>query len=165
MGAVHQHHVGGVDGHVRARADGDAHVRPFQRRCVVYPVAHHGHPALLLQRAYGGLLAVRQHARYDLVHSGSGPHGSGRALVVAGDHHHAYAHAAKLTYGLGAVGLGLVRHGDKSQRFAVPAEKQRRFSLGGKLIRRCSSAAGTWAQVLMNFRFPLPACRRPAFWQ
>jgi hypothetical protein len=49
------------------------------------------------------------------------------------------------SYGLGAVGLGLVRHGDKSQRFAVPAEKQRRFSLGGKLIRRCSSPAGTSA--------------------
>ena len=53
QGILHQHDVGGVDGDVRARADGDADVRAGQRRGVVDAVADHGHLVALLLQARG----------------------------------------------------------------------------------------------------------------
>ena len=81
--ALHEHDVRRVDGDVRACADGDAGVRARQGGGVVDAVADHGDLALLLQAANDGLLAVRQDARDDLVHTGLRADGLCRALVIA----------------------------------------------------------------------------------
>ena len=86
--AAHQDDVGGLDGHVGAGADGDAHVRLGQRRRVVHAVADHGHD---------------EAARLHLLHLAAFSAGStsakyssrpisratqrGHLAVVAGEHH------------------------------------------------------------------------------
>ena len=133
--ALHQHHVRGVDGHVRARADGDADVRAGERRGVVDAVADHGDPAILLELADHRLLAVREHAGHDLVHAGLRADGLRRALVVAGQHHHADAHVPELADGLRAVLLDDVGHGDDARRDAVLEKQQRRLALVRERLR------------------------------
>ena len=59
--AVDEHDVGRVDGHIRARADGDADVRARERRRVVDAVADHGDLAACAQAADLALLILRQH--------------------------------------------------------------------------------------------------------
>ena len=134
---LHQHHVRGVDGHVRARADGDARVCGGERRCVVDAVAHHGDPAPGLQAADGVGLALGQHARDHLVHAGLRADGPRRALVVAGEHHHADAHVLQLLHRPGAVLADHVRYGDEPDQAAVAAEEQRGLA---RLRQRVGSA-------------------------
>ena len=51
--AADERDVGRLDGDVRARADGDAHIGLGQGRCVVDAVADHGHDAALRPGAPG----------------------------------------------------------------------------------------------------------------
>ena len=135
--AVDEHDVGRVDGHVRARADGDADVRARERRRVVDAVADHGDLAARAQAADLALLAVGQHARDHLVHAGLCADGFGRARIVARDHDDADAHVAQLADGLRAVGLEHVRHGDDAEELPAAGEKQRRLAgLGQRLCLR-----------------------------
>ena len=133
--ALHQHHVRRVDGHVGARADGDADIRPGQGRGIVDAVAHHGHLSLLLQLADDALLAVREHTGDDLVHAGLGADGLGGALVVSGEHDHSDAHVPHLPDSLGAVLLDDIGHGDNAHQLLVLAEEQGRLTLLRQLLR------------------------------
>lgn len=57
-----------LDGHVRARPNGDAHVGLGQGRGVVHTIAHHGHSLpLVLELLDLGHLMRRQHLRKDFV--------------------------------------------------------------------------------------------------
>src|SRR5699024_778628 len=96
--ALHEHDVRGVDGDVRAGADGYAYVGAGQCGRVVDAVADHGDLALLHELADDALLAVGQDAGYDLVHARLGADGLRGALVVAGEHDYADAHVAQLLH-------------------------------------------------------------------
>ena len=133
--ALHQHHVRRVDGHIRARTDGNADVGPGQGGRVVDAVAHHGDLALLLQLTNDAFLALGQNACDDLIHARLRADGSGRAFVIAGEHDHMQAHVLQLPNRAGAVLLDHVRHGDHTQQLSVPAEEQRRFSGFGQFFR------------------------------
>ena len=159
--ALHEHHIRRVNGHVRAGADGNARIRPGQGRGIVDSVAYHGDLALGLQLPDHGLLAVRQHPGDDLVHSGLGPDGLGRTLVVSGEHDHLDAHVLQLPNGLGAVRLHGVRHGDHSGENAVTGKEQRGLALLcqgmslGRHIRRYADGTGNKLQAAAQQRFPL----------
>ena len=126
--AVDEHDVGRVDGHVRARADGDADVRARERRRVVDAVADHGDLAACAQAADLALLTVGQHARDHLVHAGLRADGFRRARVVACDHDDTDAHVPQLADGLRAVGLEHVGHGDDAEQLPASGKKQRRLA-------------------------------------
>ena len=123
---LHQHHVGGIQGHVGARPDGDAHVRAGQSGSVVDAVPHHSHLALLLQSADHFLLAVGQDTRHHvlLVDSRLAGDGGGGLLVVTRQHDHPKPQPLHLGNGGGRVGLQGVRHGDHTQKLLVGAEEQ-----------------------------------------
>ena len=127
--ALHQHHVCRVERDVRARADGDAHVRAGERRSVVDAVADHGDLAALAQAADLRFLAVGQYAGDHAVHARGGADGARRAFVVAREHDDLDAHIPQLAHGLRAVGFDDVRHGDDAEESAVFAEQQRRFAV------------------------------------
>ena len=66
--AGQQRHAGALDRHVGAAAHGDADIGRGQRRRVVDAVADHGDAAALAAQPLHHLaLALRQHARLDLV--------------------------------------------------------------------------------------------------
>ena len=130
--ALHEHDVRGVDGDVRACADGDADIGPGERGRVVDAVADHGHSALLPELPDDLGLAVGQHAGHHFVHSGLRGDGAGGALIVAGQHDHAHAHVLKLLHGLRAVLLDDVGHGNHAQQAAVFGEEQRGPALSGQ---------------------------------
>ena len=114
--ALHQHDVRRVDGDVRACADGDTDVRARQSRGVVDAVADHGHLAAPPELADHALLAVREDARDDLIHARLRTDGLGGALVIARHHDDIDAHILQLAYGLRAVWLDDVRHGDHAEQ-------------------------------------------------
>ena len=91
--AFHQHHIGAFDGNVRARADGDPHIRAGQRRRVVDAVSHHsdGFP-LLLQSRHMLLLFLRQHLGNDMGDVQLAADGLRSTPVVARQHRHINAH-------------------------------------------------------------------------
>ena len=94
--APHDDDVPGLDGHVDARAHGDADVGLGQGRGVVDPVADHGHPQLLpLQLFDPRGLFPGQHPGDDLVDAGLRGNGPGGLFVVAGEHDHPDAHLAQ----------------------------------------------------------------------
>src|SRR5918998_1405350 len=82
-----QGQVRGLDRHVRAGADGDAHVRLRQGWGVVDAVADHADPlAVRLQPLYLGGLVLRQDLGEDPVYAELAGDGPGGARVVAGEH-------------------------------------------------------------------------------
>ena len=133
--ALHQHHVGGVDGYIRSRAYRYAYVGTRQRRRVVYSVSYHGDFALLLQTAHHFFLSVRHNARYYFVDAGDFSYRIGGAFIVAGKHYHPYAHLLKLGDGSGAVLFDGVRHRYYARKHAAFAKQQRRFALIGQFFR------------------------------
>ena len=95
--AVQVHHVAGLARGLGAGLHGDADVGLGQGGGVVGAVAAHGH-----QRPLGLLLAdqaqlvLRRGFGQEIVDAGFGGDGGGGDRVVAGDHHGAQAHAAKV---------------------------------------------------------------------
>ena len=159
---MHHHHVGGVDGHVGAGADGDAHRGPLQGGGVVDAVPHHGHGAACQQTADHRLLAVGQYPGDDLVHPGLPADGIGRARIVAGEHHHTDAHVLQLSHRLGGVGFDGVRHGDQAQNGVIFPEIQGRFALFGQRLPLCQQGGGEGELAAHEFPgaapegFPVP---------
>ena len=132
--AVHQHDVGGLYRNVRARAYGDAYLGGGQRRSVVNAVAHHRNAALLLKRAYGGFLAVGQHARYNFVNARAAAYGPCRALVVARQHDDPEPQLFKRRDRLGRAFLYNVGYRDQPQKPAVFGKIQGSLAFGGKFV-------------------------------
>ena len=136
--ALHEHDVRGVDGDVRAGADGYAYVGAGQCGRVVDAVADHGDLALLHELADDALLAVGQDAGYDLVHARLGADGLRGALVVAGEHDYADAHVAQLLHSARAVLLDDVGHGDYTGEGSALGKVQRGLALLGKGLGLCA---------------------------
>ena len=76
--------IGRVDGHVGARPDGDAQVRPGEGGGVVDAVPDHGDLPLLLELADHPLLPVGKDPGDHLVHPGLAADGLGGAGIVPG---------------------------------------------------------------------------------
>ena len=139
--ALHQHNVRGLNGHVGASADGNAHIGPRQRRSVVDAVSHHGNPfALLLQGRNMALLIRGQHLCNDLRQPQLPADGLGGPLVIACEHHHLEALLPEAFDGGAAGGFDRIRHRDHSHRGAVADKKQRCFAflrqaVGRRLVR------------------------------
>ena len=131
---LHQHHVGGVHGHVSPRSDGDAHVGAGQGGSVVDAVTHHGHLAVLLQLADHRLLAVGQHPRHHVALGDPrlAGDGGGGLFVVTRQHDHPQTHILHLADGGWGVGLHRVGHGDHPQKLLIGAEEQGRLALSRK---------------------------------
>ena len=128
---LHQHHVGGIDGHIGSRPDGDAHVGAGQSGSVVDAVPHHGYLAVSLQVADHRLLAVGKHPRDDVARLDPclAGDGGGSLWVVTRQHDHPKPQPLHLTDGGGRVLLHGVRHGDHTQKLLVSAEEQGRLTL------------------------------------
>ena len=160
--AVDQHHIGGVDGHIRSRADGDAQIRPGEGGGIVDAVAHHGHLSLGLQLPDDGLLALRQDAGHHPVHAGLPADGLCRAGVIAGEHDYGHAHLLQLLHCPGAVLPDHIRHGDEPQQPALPAEiqrcfpflRQRRAPAGQRLGKRALRAQKGFAAAPEELALP-----------
>ena len=106
---------------VRARADGDAHVRAGERGRVVDAVADHGDLAALAAGARITLsLPSGSTPAMTSIHARLRADGARGALVVAGEHDHLDAHIPQLADGLRAVRLDDVRHGDHAERVCRP---------------------------------------------
>ena len=125
--ALHQHHIGRVNGHVRAGADGDAQVCPGEGRGIVDAVSHHGDLPLFLQLANDPFLPVREDPCDDLVHPRLAADGLGSTPVVPREHHHLNAHGLEFSDGLGAVLLDDIRHSNDARQPISLAEKEGRF--------------------------------------
>ena len=132
--ALHEYDIRGIDGYVRARADGDTRISSGQCRRVVDAVAHHGHFAVFLQPADLAFFAVRLHARDHFVHARKASNGPRRALVIACKHYNMDPHILQLLYSLRAVVLDGVRDRDYAQQFFILSEEQRRFAILGQAI-------------------------------
>ena len=126
---VHQHHIRGVNGYVRACTDGNTGVSAGQGRGVVDAIAYHGNLAVLLQLPDDGFLAFRQHPGDHLIHTGLLADGFGGALVVAGQHYHTDAHIPQLPDGLRAVLLDGICHRDNAQQTVSAAKEEWRLTL------------------------------------
>ena len=143
QGVLHQHHIGGLNGDVCARPNGDAYVSPGQGGGVVDAIPHHGHLVpLLLKGADVGFFLGGQHVGDGLLDAQLLADGLGGDFVVAGEHHHMEAHLVKP---LDSRTAGLpdgVRHSDDAQQLPIPEEQQGRFPLLGQLVdHRFRSAA------------------------
>src|SRR5205807_388084 len=82
---LHQNDSSCLDRHVRSRANSDADRRRRQRRCVVYPIPYHGHPAaLLLESLDRCSLVPRQYLGADFIDAERTRHclGSGPAITM-----------------------------------------------------------------------------------
>ena len=64
--------------------------------------------------------------------------GLGGALVIAGEHDDIDAHILQLAYGLRAVWLDDVRHGDHAEQTSASAEEQRRLALPAASLSACA---------------------------
>ena len=161
--ALHQNHVGSVDGYVRPRSDGDSNVRSGQGRRVVDAVTDHCHLPLLLQTPYHALLAVRKHSRDYLVNSRLRADGLGSAFVVAGEHHDPNAHTLQFLYRLWTVFLDYICYCQQSQELFMRfvRKEHRRFSLCRQ--RRSLLHQGAWvdARFLQHGRVASNAHRVP----
>ena len=126
----HQHHVGGVHGDVRSRADCNPDVGAHKRGCVVDSVAdHRDFVPLFLQRADMRFFFGRQNVGNDRFNPDLFADClSGRA-VVAREHDNGNAHFPKLTDCRTAVITHGIRHGDDAGEFAVAREKKRCFAV------------------------------------
>ena len=141
--AVHQHNVRRLHGDVRARTDGNAHVRGDQGRSIVDAVAHHGHtPSLLLQLLHSLSLVSRQHIRNDPGDSGGFRNGSGGTGIVAGEHNHLESQLLHRLHRCPGVGLQYVCRGNGAEIFfPVIGKVEGCLSLGCQLgkLRNCNA--------------------------
>ncbi len=129
----HQDDVRRFDGHIGARADGQAHVGPGQGGGVVDAVAHHGHPlALFLQRGHMALFFLRQNFGDNCGDAQAPADGFGSAPVVAGEHDDIHTQLPESGNGGGTAGFGGICNGDQTQQTAIRSKKQRRLSLCGQ---------------------------------
>ena len=116
--AVHEHHVGSVDGYISTGAYGHAHVRPCERRCVVYAVAHHGDFAAFSELPYHAVLAVRLDSCDHLVHAGLRPDGLCRKFIVTRKHDHVDSHVTQLAHSLRTVISDRICNCDDAEEFS-----------------------------------------------
>ena len=140
--ALHQHHIRRVDGHIRARTDCNADVGASQCRRIVDAVADHGDLALFPKRPDHSLLAVRQHARHDLVDTRLLSDRLGRLLVVAGQHDHMDAEPFQLCDCLRAVLLHRIRDRDYAEKLLSRRKVERGLTHRCERICRCLKFRG-----------------------
>ena len=158
--AVHQHHIRRVDGNIRSRTDGDAGICPCQSRRIIDSVPDHSDLALLFQSAYYGLLAGRQNARDNLVHTGLPSDRPGGTLVVPRQHDHMDAHISELPDRLRAVLLDGIRHRDHSGEPVVLCEIQTGFSFLCKFL--CPVKDRLRHRAFLLYKIKISPGQRPA---
>ena len=106
-----------------------------QCRRIINAVTHHGYvKALFLIGPYHCLFAVRQHSRHHIIGSHLRCNGSGRALIVTGQHNDRDPHLLQLLNGSGAGFLDDVRHSDHTKENIFTGKQQWCFSLSGQLL-------------------------------
>ncbi len=132
QGAVHQDNIGGVNGDVRAGADGDADIRTGQRRSVIDAVADHSGLPLFLQFANRRFLPIGEHSGDHVIHASLRADRFRGSFVVPGQHDDADTLIAQLPDGLGGFCLDGVRHGDDADKTTAALKEERRFSFPGK---------------------------------
>ena len=144
---AHQHHIGGVQCHVRTGADGNAGLGAGQGGRIVDAVADHRHAAGALQAAHLGLLARRQHARNHVVgvQTDRCANVARRGGVVTGQHHN--PQPQRLHLGNRVLGgfLDNVRHTDNACGLARQREIQRRDAVMAHSLARLLQILGQLA--------------------
>ena len=128
----YQRHVGGLDSHVSAGADGESHVGTGEGRRIVDTVADHRHGiALRLQSCDFIRLAFRPHSGDDMtfVDTDLACDGTRSGFVVAGKHDDCDSALFKQFNGLTRVGFRHVRDGYDAGEMAVNGCQHRRLAL------------------------------------
>ena len=130
--ALHKHHIRCIYGDIGTCTYGYSYVGSRKGRSIVYAVADHGSFSILHKLSDHGLLAVRKHSGYDLVHPCFPAYGLGSLFVISRQHDHSYAHGLKLLDGLGAVFLYDIRNGDYTIKPSFLSKEEGSFSGTGK---------------------------------
>ena len=134
--ALHKDYVCCVNRDIGSRTDRDTDVRSGQCRGIIDTVADHCHSfVFLLEASDHALLAIRKHARDNLIHAGFLADGSGGALIVSGQHDNMDSHVLKLLDRLRAVLLHHIRNCNDSGKHTILREEQRCLSCLCKLLR------------------------------
>jgi len=129
--AFHQHDVAGLDGDVRACADGYSQVRLHERRCVIDAVAHEGDAlSLLLKNPHLFRLVLRQNFREHPIDADLlGDHLRGLA-VVAGNHHRLDALGAQVPYRGSGVFFQGIGDGNDADKLAIVGNADHSLCIG-----------------------------------
>ncbi len=127
---AHEGDGGGFEGHVGARAHGQAHVGAGQGRRVVDAIAHHGHGAALgLQGLHVAGLVGGQHLGYVARDAHLRGHGGGGLGVVAGHHDDLQALCLQLLNGAQRGWAQCVGYAEHGGGLTIEGHVEHRFGL------------------------------------